>query len=541
MFFLFNYIKPLKQRDGLWRGASAFLLNPFSRFTRYKHSKSLQGAWPSKETRFQTFRDAKLQLYPRFNPSLKPSFSIKDIRKSYGSKFEKGEHSQHKVSICGRLSRLRVFGSGLVFADIVQNGDSIQLAFSKLRFPDVEQSDCMKAVHCLRRGDIVAVSGFVGTTKSGELTVFVDKKPTLLAPCLQDIPEKLNITKEYSKKQCLSYLVNTDTADHIRKRFQTISSLRKYFTEHDYLEVETPVLSRHFGGAAARPFKSTDIHGSPLSMRCAPEIWLKQLVISGFDRIFEVGKCFRNEGIDATHNPEFTSCEIYTAYSNLEELQEMTVDVLRFIFHQVNGSLQVPNSKLTLESFQSVSFLPALEKALGEELPVIDESDHCREALRHIFNKLQQALPQIQTTSKMLDELADQFLIPSFQGKPTFLMYHPEVLAPLAKSQSFILSSRQQRVSLRFELYINGIELCNAYEEENDPDEQRRKFLQQVEKKDAFPNEDIVLPDEDYVNAMQYGLPPTAGWGIGVDRLCMLVAGATRINQILPFGDLRYV
>lgn len=297
------------------------------------------------------------------------------------------------------------------------------------------------------------------------------------------------------------------------------------------------------GGAVARPFTTvpTEFSKKILSLRIAPEIWLKRLVLGGMDRVFEIGPAFRNEGLDTTHNPEFTSCEFYKSFADLEELISMTESLLSGLASHVN---ELISSKLTslipldmttyATPFQRIEFIPALEQAIQRNLPDLEAED-ATEKVVAIFAELSQPLPSSPTLPRLLDKLGSIYLEPSCDA-PTFLIHHPACMAPLAKS--FVDPVTNQLISARVELFVQHKEIANMYEEENSPFEQRRKFVQQVKWKDAE-NEAIV--DESYLDALEWGLPPTGGWGCGIDRLCMLMSGASRISDVLSFGNLRNV
>lgn len=319
--------------------------------------------------------------------------------------------------------------------------------------------------------------------------------------------------------------------------------MRKYFLDDDFIEVQTPILADGAGGAVARPFVTvaTEFLDKTLSLRIAPELWLKRLVLGGMDRVFEIGPAFRNEGLDATHNPEYTTCEFYKAFANLEELIDMTETLISGLALHVSTLIQTRFTALpTLDAshynrpFKRIEFIPALEAAMRCKLPDL-LSEKASERLITLFADLSIPLPSSPTLPRLLDKLSSHYLEVQCTG-PTFIIHPPACLAPLSKS--FLDPTTNQLVSARVELFIQGREIANMYEEENSPFEQRRKFIEQAHWRDG---ENCVTIDEDYLEALEWGLPPTGGWGCGIDRLCMLYSGANRINDVLSFGNLRNV
>lgn len=308
------------------------------------------------------------------------------------------------------------------------------------------------------------------------------------------------------------------------------------------MEVNTPIVGSIAGGAIARPFytSATEFADRQLSLRIAPELWLKRLVVGGFDRVFEIGPSFRNEGIDKTHNPEFTTCEFYHAYANLEDLMSITENLLSGMaahirkFNETNGSLK-PTEVDFSTPFRRIDFITGIEQKINRTLPDLTSPDALVQ-VKQLFTELSLEIPENPTLPRLLDELCSIYVEPECVN-PTFIINPPECLSPLSKS--FIHPTTKQLVAARGELFIEGREIVNTYEEENSPFEQRRKFEDQVRfSKDANEPGEI---DESYLEALEWGLPSTGGWGCGIDRLCMLFTGAKRISDVLPFGNLRTV
>lgn len=330
-------------------------------------------------------------------------------------------------------------------------------------------------------------------------------------------------------------------------RNQVIDFIRRHLREHDFLEVETPMQNMIPGGATARPFKTfhNDLN-MDLFMRIAPELYLKMLIVGGFDRVFEIGKQFRNEGIDMTHNPEFTTCEFYWAYCDYNDLMTFTEKMISQMVYEIHGSYKIqyhPNGPEDKDNSIEIDFttpwkrvplMKGLEDVLGVSLPQGKELD--TEEAREFFDKLckekgvECANPR--TTSRLIDKLVGEYLEVNCKN-PTFLMDHPQVMSPLAKWHR-----SEEGLTERFELFVNYHEIVNAYTELNDPKVQLEKFQDQAKAKDLGDDEAQAI-DMNFVTALEYGLPPTAGWGIGIDRLTMLMTDSNSIKEVLLFPAMK--
>ncbi|KKY39232.1 putative lysyl-trna synthetase [Diaporthe ampelina] len=366
----------------------------------------------------------------------------------------------------------------------------------------------------------------------------------------------------------LDLLVNKRAADTLRVRSCVVRKLRQWLeTNLECVEVHTPILAANAGGAVARPFttNATEFPEKQLALRIAPELWLKRLVVAGFDRIYEIGPAFRNEGLDSTHNPEFTMCEFYVSHINLEQIMQETRDmfydlatsVAKFKDEHNLSTLQSPDPRVFAKEWQVIDFIPAINMELGCPLPRLDNNPN---AVQEIIKLLEdqgkdwhKSLPPNPSLTKLLDRIAGAVLEPQSKDKPIFITKHPACMSPLAKT--FTCPFTKQFVSARAEVFFDGNELANMYEEENSPYVQRLKFVDQVKAKlaqqqHAGPggqplgdgdDEPAHVIDEQYISVLESGLPPTAGWGCGVDRLVMMFTGAGRISEVLPFGNLRNV
>ena len=437
-------------------------------------------------------------LYPRIHASSNALTHTQYIER-YKSTPE-GQKDTQNVTLRGRLSSKRSAGQHLHFLDIISEHTKLQAVAENCT------DELRAAIAGLSIGDHIEVSGIPGRHERGELSIYANKIIPL-SHCHHRIPQKYTDLEKRLRNRHVDFIVNSNSAQTIRTRSKIISTLRSYFAQHGFIEIETPILQGSASGAVARPFRTTTITDRQLQLRIAPELALKRAVIGGFDRVFEIGKCFRNEGLSRFHNPEFTTCEYYQAYAGLNDLIESTKELLRAVESSVG------ESKL-FQEFKIIDFLPELEKHLGV-LP--DTQEGLLDLTRRQNIKVTDT-----SLAGLYDTLASKYLEPQCIV-PTFIINHPQVLSPLAKSSNGI--------SHRFELIVNGMELINAYEEENDPSVQRANFSRHG----------ALTPDEeDYCSALEWGLPPTGGWGVGIDRLCMLLTNTQRINEVLIASGIQY-
>ena len=377
----------------------------------------------------------------------------------------------------------------------------------------------------------------------------------LLSPSLHQLPSQLGDAETRARRPHVDMLVNRQVVQTLKMRSHIERHLAAFFDNRGFSRVSTPLLTAGAGGAVARPFETvaTEMDATTLNLRIAPELWLKRMVLGGMGKIYEMGPAFRNEGVDATHNPEFTMCEAYTPFADLDHLMDMTEDLLRSLYGQIHsiGKESFPDLHNTIvtfgeeheagffsEPFPRLPFLPTIEQIIGQSLPDLGGPDATQD-IADLFHKLKIPLPTKPTLPRLLDELAAQFIEPLCR-MPTYITEHPAVMSPLAKS--FTCPSSGQVLSARAELFIRGNEYANMYEEENSPFEQRKKFVQQLSYRAIDGESDgRAEVDESYLEALEWGLPPTGGWGMGIDRLVMLFTGQQRIGDVLPFGTLRNV
>ncbi|KAL1839866.1 hypothetical protein VTJ49DRAFT_1052 [Mycothermus thermophilus] len=494
--------------------------------------------------RQQELEQAGALKYPRLRHN-GTVMRIPDFRTKYADIAE-GTVAEDEVTLHGRVESVRRAGSKLIFLDLRGEFERVQGICNFGKLEDGTPLPRLKELaRLLSRGDIISVRGKATRTPTGELTIQATALPELLTPSIIPLPTKLIDDESRNQQRHLDMLVNRRTTDILRLRSYLIRYLRDFFHERNFLEFQTPILAGDAGGATARPFvSSTKAVSKDVALRIAPELWLKRLVVGGVERVFELGPAFRNEGIDQTHNPEFTICEFYHAYANLDDLLSLTEALIRGAAAHCQDLI---SSKLTSlppvdlaffeAPFKHAEFIPTLESTLDFTFPDLTSPT----ALSDLTTLLNQHNIHLETTdeaspatslAQLLDRLAAAYIEPLSASAPLFVTHHPVCMSPLAKS--FICPKTGQAVSARAELFVGARELANMYEEENDPFEQRRKFLDQAAARTtagaaAEGDADAGVIDESYVRALASGLPPTGGWGCGVERLVMLFSGTKKI------------
>ncbi|KAG2389107.1 hypothetical protein C9374_014507 [Naegleria lovaniensis] len=507
---------------------------------------------PSKyyEIRKKTITELEKEGFDAFPHKFQVDTSVPEFIKNYSGLAAEERKPEVKVSLAGRILTSRPTGK-LVFYTIRGEGDDIQVMSGISDY--AEGDEAFKKIHSiLRRGDIIGINGFPGKSKKGELSI-IPTKIVLLTPCFHMLPKEhyglTNMDTRY-RQRYLDLIMNKKSRDIFVTRSKIIAHLRTFLNERDFLEVETPMMNMIPGGANARPF--TTFHNDLnmlLYMRISPELYLKQLVVGGLERVYEIGKNFRNEGIDLTHNPEFTACEFYMAYADYNDLMRITEELLSEMALVANGKdpknlPQVVPDEWYMRPFTfrdgkdvMVNFRPpyrrlpmisSIEEHLKVKIPTDLESEETRLFLVDLLKKHNVDCSPPMTTARMLDKLVGEFLEPQCIN-PTFITEHPQIMSPLAKWH------RSNKVlTERFELMIIGKEVCNAYTELNQPFIQRERFEDQVKQKDAGDNEAQFM-DESFCTALEYGLPPTGGWGIGLDRLTMILSNNYNIKEVILF------
>mmetsp|Transcript_42340 Transcript_42340/g.165277 ORF Transcript_42340/g.165277 Transcript_42340/m.165277 type:complete len:594 (-) Transcript_42340:2007-3788(-) len=483
-------------------------------------------------------KDAGQNPYPhKFNVSM----TIPEFVDEFAEKCEPGQHLEDiEVSIAGRVYLKRASGAKLIFYDLKSDGVKLQI-MADARYAGKDFAE----VHGrLRRGDIVGVRGFPGKSRKGELSIF-PRETVLLSSCLRMLPKReLKDSEIRYRQRYLDLMLNDESRKTFITRARIVQYVRDYLNNRGFLEVETPMMNTIAGGATARPFVT---HHNELSldmyMRVAPELYLKELVVGGLNRVFEIGRNFRNEGIDLTHNPEFTACEFYAAYWDYQDLIKFTEDLVSSLVKSIFGSYKIlihpdgKDSEKTVEidftpPFRRLSMVQALGEKLGEEMPKDMNSKEANDALVKLCEKYKVECAEPRTTARLLDKLVGDYLEVECLN-PTFICDHPEIMSPLAKYHRNLPGMTE-----RFELFVNYKEIVNAYTELNDPIVQRERFT--VSSKDNDTGDDeAMVHDEDFCVSLEYGLPPTAGWGMGLDRMTMMLTDNISIKEVLLFPAMK--
>ena len=453
----------------------------------------------------------------------------------------KDEEPVREVSIAGRVMTRRIMGKAS-FMELQDSKGRIQVYISRDDICPDENKDMYNVVFkkLLDIGDFVGIKGFVFRTQMGEITVHA-KEITVLSKSLRPLPiVKMKDGVVYDgfddpelryRQRYVDLVVNEGVKDIFIKRTKVYSSMREYFNSKGYLEVETPILQSIPGGAAARPFithhNALDI---PLYLRIADELYLKRLIVGGFEGVYEFSKNFRNEGMDRTHNPEFTCMEIYVSYKDYNWMMDFTEKMLEKVCMDVNGTyeVQVGDHVINFKApFKRVTMLDSIKEFTGYDLTGKNEDE-----IRAICKELKMEVDETMGKGKLIDEIFGEFCEGNYI-QPTFITDYPVEMSPLTKRHR-----SNPDLTERFELMVNGKELCNAYSELNDPIDQADRFKEQLRLSEKGDDEAMFI-DQDFIRALEYGMPPTSGMGIGMDRLVMLMTGKTTIQEVLLFPQMR--
>ncbi|MFN3784093.1 MAG: lysine--tRNA ligase [Spirosomataceae bacterium] len=470
------------------------------------------------------------------------AFEVNAYAQDILTNYENQKLDYKNITMAGRLMGFRVMGSAS-FAELQDATGRIQLYFRRDDLcPDEDKTKYNTIFKkLLDIGDIIGIHGYVFTTQMGEISVHVtDFK--ILNKSLRPLPvvkrdEQGNVYDGFTdpeqrfRQRYVDLIVNPDIKKIFVSRAKIISTMRRMFDDRGWLEVETPILQPIHGGAAARPFKTH--HNSldmPLYMRIANELYLKRLIVGGFEGVYEFGKMFRNEGMDRTHNPEFTSLEFYVAYKDYEWMMNITEEIFEKVALAVHGQTQFTVGENTIDfagPFTRISILGAIEKYTGVDVTELSE-DETREQCKAWGIEVDNTMGK----AKMIDEIFGE-KVESHLIQPTFIIDYPVEMSPLTKKHR----SKAGLVE-RFELFVNGKEVANAYSELNDPIDQRERFEEQLALAERG-DEEAMAMDEDFIRSLEYGMPPTAGIGIGIDRLTMLLTNNASIQEVLFFPQMR--
>lgn len=456
-------------------------------------------------------------------------------------KFLQGGEESFDVSIAGRMMSRRIMGKASFF-ELQDSTGRIQVYVSR---DDVSTDESATEYNTVFKklmdiGDIVGIEGFVFRTQTGEISVHA-KKITMLSKSLRPLPvvkekdgklfDAFTDPEQRYRQRYLDLIVNPGVKETFRKRTQMINSIRNFFNEQGYLEVETPVLQAIPGGASARPFithhNALDI---PLYLRIANELYLKRLIVGGFDGVYEFSRNFRNEGMDRTHNPEFTCMEIYVSYKDYNWMMNFTEEMIERACMAVNGTTEVTvgDQQISFKRpFRRVRMADAIKEHTGYDIETMSEAD-----LFEACKKLGIQVDETMGKGKLIDEMFGETCESSYI-QPTFIYDYPKEMSPLTKKHR-----TNPELTERFELFVNGKELANAYSELNDPIDQLDRFQQQMKLLERGDDEAMYI-DYDFVRALEYGMPPTSGMGIGIDRLCMLLTNNISIQDVLLFPQMK--
>ena len=453
----------------------------------------------------------------------------------------KDDAEPRSVCIAGRIMSRRIMGKAS-FMELQDSKGRIQVYISRDDICPDENKDLYNIVFkkLLDIGDFVGIKGFVFRTQMGEISVHAQEM-TVLSKSLRPLPivkykdgvayDGFNDPELRYRQRYVDLVVNDGVKDIFLKRTKVFNSMRNYFNDHGYLEVETPILQSILGGAAARPFithhNALDI---PLYLRIADELYLKRLIVGGFEGVYEFSKNFRNEGMDRTHNPEFTCMEIYVSYKDYNWMMDFTEKMLQKICLDVNGTTEVKMGDNIISfkaPFKRITMLDSIKEFTGYDLTGMDEDQ-----IREVCKKLNMEIDETMGKGKLIDEIFGEFCEGNYI-QPTFITDYPIEMSPLTKKHR-----TNPSLTERFELMVNGKELANAYSELNDPIDQYERFQEQLRLSEKGDDEAMFI-DQDFIRALEYGMPPTSGMGIGMDRLVMLMTGQTTIQEVLFFPQMR--
>ena len=476
------------------------------------------------------------------NPYPAEAFPINVTSEDIHSNYENRKTDYKDIKIAGRLMSRRIMGSAS-FGEIQDASGRLQFYIRRDDICPGEDKTLYNAVFkkLLGIGDFLGLKGYIFTTQTGEISLHVTEM-TVLSKSVKPLPivkrdEEGNVHDGFTdpemryRQRYVDLTVNPEVKNTFVTRSKIISQMRRYFDDHGWLEVETPILQAVHGGAAARPFGTHhNTLDMPLFLRIANELYLKRLIVGGFDGVYEFGKMFRNEGMDRTHNPEFTSMEIYVAYKDYIWMMEMVEELIEQVTQKIHGKTEIPVGDKMINfagPYRRLTMYDSIKEYAGVDVSKLDES-----GLREVCKKLAIVVDNTMGRGKLVDEIFGS-KVEANLIQPTYITDYPIEMTPLAKKHR-----TEPGLVERFELFVNGKEIANAYTELNDPIDQRERFEEQL-KLAARGDDEAMAMDDDFLRALEYGMPPTSGLGIGIDRLTMLLTNKTTIQEVLFFPQMR--
>ena len=499
--------------------------DPFqiTKFDQTHHSLEVKGLYEAHETEL---------LKDRQKPNVEgmdEEQAKEALKKDYEERRNIMDASPIHVAIAGRMMFKRVMGKAS-FCNIQDLQGSIQVyvardAIGTESYADFKKSDI---------GDIFGVEGFAFRTRTGEISIHAEKV-TLLSKSLQILPEKFHgltdVDTRY-RQRYVDLIMNAESKDTFIKRSKILSAIRKYLSGEGFMEVETPMLVQNAGGAAARPFETHfNALNEDLKLRISLELYLKRLIVGGLEKVYEIGRVFRNEGLDTRHNPEFTLMELYQAFTDYHGMMDLTENLYRFVAQEVLGTTQIVYKGIPMDlgkPFERITMVDAVKKYAGVDWNEVETLEQARELAKEHNIEFEERHKKGDILNLFFEEFVEEHLL-----QPTFVMDHPVEISPLTKKKP-----ENPEYVERFEFFMNGWEMANAYSELNDPIDQRERFKAQEELL-AQGDDEANTTDEDFMNALEIGMPPTGGIGFGIDRMCMLLTGAEAIRDVLLFPTMK--
>ncbi|MBN7815676.1 lysine--tRNA ligase [Algoriphagus pacificus] len=494
------------------------------------------------EQELERRKDREELMRMGINPYPAEAFPINVTAEDIHRNYENRKNDYKSISIAGRLMSRRIMGSAS-FGEIQDSTGRLQIYVRRDDICPEEDKTLYNTVFkkLLGIGDFIGVKGYIFTTQTGEISLHVTEL-TLLSKSVKPLPvvkrdEEGNVHDGFTdpelryRQRYVDLTVNPEVKETFKTRSKIISNMRRYFDDHGWLEVETPILQAVHGGAAARPFQTHhNTLDMPLFLRIANELYLKRLIVGGFDGVYEFGKMFRNEGMDRTHNPEFTSMEIYVAYKDYIWMMEMVEELLEQVTESIHGKTVVKVGENEIDfagPYRRLTMYDSIKEYAGVDVSKMDEA-----GLRAVCAEMGIAVDDSMGKGKLVDEIFGE-KVEANLIQPTYITDYPIEMTPLAKKHR-----TEPGLVERFELFVNGKEIANAYTELNDPIDQRERFEDQL-KLAARGDDEAMAMDEDFLRSLEYGMPPTSGLGIGIDRLTMLLTNKTTIQEVLFFPQMR--